>query len=151
MNAQEMYEGVRAWFSRDGAQFAYVVEQDGGTGGFQCLYRGDGNPESQVRCGIGCQIPDRMYEPSMEGNSITDLLGATEEDEDANEIGLRWPEISTLFEGVPSDFLDEIQNVHDTIAQNVSVDSLTHQEGLEQFLNELDKLAARCALQVVTS
>lgn len=54
---------VRAWFSRPEAVYGY-------DGYNSCIYRGDENPASEVRCGIGCLMPDELYRPEMEGTAV---------------------------------------------------------------------------------
>lgn len=64
MTPQECYDGIVAFFSKDGAQLAR------GEGG--CYYRLDpansepNYAEAPLKCGVGCLIPDKKYRPAMD-------------------------------------------------------------------------------------
>lgn len=60
MTEQEAYDGIRAYFSREGAELARTPDGD-------CVYRGDNDPTSPIRCAAGCLIPDDLYDPDWEG------------------------------------------------------------------------------------
>jgi hypothetical protein len=61
---------VREYFSRPDAVLAYEAtfkyDEDSG----QCVYRGNGDPASSVRCGIGSLVPDSEYDPEWEGEGV---------------------------------------------------------------------------------
>jgi len=56
MTIQELFSRVRAHLLSQGRKSTSV-------GGDVCLYRGEGN----LRCAIGCLIPDEMYSTDLEG------------------------------------------------------------------------------------
>lgn len=90
-----------------------------------CLYR---TPEGN-KCAVGCLIPDEVYTPDMEGVGIDSLL-------DCGERPVR-PLCQTLA-GVDRHFLSAAQESHDGA------------EDVESFLADLDWLAQRYGLDVVT-
>ena len=61
-----------------------------------CQYRGGGG----LKCAIGHLIPDRYYHRDMEGTAASSVCHDTE--------GL-----DVLFAGVPAEFLNNLQGVHD--------------------------------------
>ena len=61
-----------------------------------CAYRGEGG----TRCHAGHLIPDRLYDPSWEGESIGGLLAHV-------------PELQEHFEGLSDRFLRSLQSLHD--------------------------------------
>lgn len=61
----------------------------------QCCYR----MEDGRMCGIGCLIPDNFYLPKMENQSVSLIFG--------------YPGIVELFNYDRSDFLDNLQGIHD--------------------------------------
>lgn len=67
----------------------------------ECCYRG----AERTMCAVGCLIPDSLYDPQMEGDSVSGIL---------NE----WPEILGAI-GIDSNLvptvMDEIQNYHDKL------------------------------------
>lgn len=64
MNAQEAFNTIINYFSREGAVLAI---KDGLK---SCLYR----TESGNKCAVGCLIPDELYRPWMEAGRIENLL-----------------------------------------------------------------------------
>lgn len=65
-----------------------------------CLYRGPNG----LKCAIGALIPDELYREEMEGMAVTRLL--------INEQN-KYPKLYELFEQVDSQFLSEMQDIHD--------------------------------------
>ena len=61
--------------------------------GVICAYRGDNG----TMCAVGCRIPDNMYDPEMEGNSLFGIIGY--------ELPQEISEYSDMFE--------KLQDVHD--------------------------------------
>jgi hypothetical protein len=61
-----------------------------------CAYRGDGG----LKCAIGALIPDEIYKNSFEGQTLAYLL--------TDNSGLE-----ELFDGVDTQLLFDLQNVHD--------------------------------------
>lgn len=122
MTPQEAYEQIRAWFSKPDAQLAWDTESGG------CVYRGNSDPHSPLRCAVGCLIPDDKYKPSFE------------------HCGLRQPgdDLDGGMVVANADlrrFLSAAQDVHDHYA---SLDATT-----EEFLVELDTVAERHGLELV--
>lgn len=97
---------VREYFMRPGAVLA---QEDGGT---TCVYRGEHEPHSPVRCAFGVLIPDELYSPAMEENIASAVLRD-------------YSELAALFEGIDESFLDTIQFVHDSASS------------VEEFLSQL--------------
>ena len=117
MTTQEMHDGIVAWFTRPDA---VLGRQDSG---FACVYRGDSNPESNIRCGIGCMIPNKLYDPDMENTSIIPLL----EDRDFD-----FPGLVEHFGSVNRSYMMEVQHAHD---------NLQFVEGVAEFLDKLKYIA----------
>ena len=69
MNKQEVFNNAWNWFSQPDAKLA---KNEAAPEGLNCFYR---YPEDQSRrCAIGCQIPDEIYKPEMEGIGIVGLF-----------------------------------------------------------------------------
>lgn len=67
-----------------------------------CLYRGgDRDPKSVVRCIIGVCIPDDLYEPKLEHNTIGTIFNNMP----------TW--YKRLFNSIDVDALIELQSIHD--------------------------------------
>lgn len=110
---------AREWFARKGAQFGY---KDG-----YCVYRGDNDPESEIRCGIGCLLPNEAYHRGLENRGITAILAVPR---DASE-GMRLPDSTVvpwaIFDAIDAefgvedrDFWANLQRLHDDHAGRVS-------------------------------
>jgi len=106
VTTQEAYERMRVFFSRPNARIALT---EGGT----CVYRGEDDPASPLRCAVGCLIPDDQYHYSFEGEAIYD------------EIVAKVPAI----QDVDIDFLLQAQESHDASASPI------------QFIGNLDAIA----------
>jgi len=65
MNTQQVYEKIRAHFTHPGEELATET-------GRGCVYRGDYDAHSPVRCAVGVLIPDEVYEPEMEVDTARD-------------------------------------------------------------------------------
>lgn len=73
-----------------------------GLGSDGCCYRGDGrDPTSDVRCVIGVCIPDSMYDPTIENNTI----GGISRNKPAF--------YKSVFNGIDPMKLGVLQNIHD--------------------------------------
>ena len=138
MTTQEVYEAQRRFFKEDAICFAVVdkvVENDSDEAPIDaetiCVYRGDNDPKSPVRCAIGCVLPDELYTAGMEENSVTQVIGT-------------YDAVAELFEGVDEQYLEESQRAHDLMAE----DGCTT---LDEFVVRLDQLAKRFCLEVVAS
>ena len=69
------------------------------THGYICFYQGKGN----LKCAIGCLIPDDIYQKDMEGKSVTELLE-------------EFPVVSTYLGSATQGrliFLTRLQDIHD--------------------------------------
>ena len=121
---------MREYFSQPDAVLAKLDDSGG------CMYRvpGDG------ACAVGCLIPDEIY----------DLFWAAEDDENyifeahnyleergVDDIMTETP-IFELFENVEISFLEDAQELHDTVARNA-----------EHFVSMLDELARQNNLVIV--
>jgi hypothetical protein len=97
MNKQEIFDKVVTHLKNQNAR-AYDKEED------RCLYRDE---STGYRCAIGCLIPDELYNPDFEGESIDTLLEKA-------------PVLKELlkiknFSAISSDvmFLRRLQSIHD--------------------------------------
>lgn len=104
MTVDVAYATIRAWFTTTGVQYGIVPSG-------ACMYR---TPEGH-RCGIGALIPDADYAPFMEKRDPDEL------------IDLLWPD--TIDPNL-SDFLNEVQSIHDTAAKSLVP--------MEEFIGLLD-------------
>ena len=68
---------------------------------YSCSYRGHMNGGVQLKCAIGCLIPDELYKPEMEGFGFTSLI-------------VEFPVIRQLFADIDTGFGQALQTVHDT-------------------------------------
>lgn len=124
---QEVYEKIREHFTAEDA--VYGMNNDSMT----CVYRGDYDPKSSVRCSVGVLLPDDEYDPHMDspnGMSVNayNMVGQA--------LIKRW--------GTQLDFgfIGAVQVVHDDKAQTLAP--------IEHFVSRLDKLAADYGLEVVS-
>lgn len=118
MTKQESYQIMHEYFSRPGA----VVAR--GPGG--CMYRAPNGS----KCAVGCQIPDELYDPEMEGTTISALVHD-------------FPKLVEFFgkEELANSlktFLAEAQWAHDMIAQDAA-----------DFITLLDRLATENRLEII--
>lgn len=123
MTLQEAYEGIVAWFSRPDAVLGWDdVAQS-------CVYRGNGEANSPVRCAAGCLISDEKYDPEIEYMTV-----------------LRLPVQRAL--GIENDssglvyFLKRVQQLHDQIA------NARRDDGPAYFVERLHDLARTHRLNV---
>ena len=135
MTAQEAYDQIRAYFSREDAKLAKT-----NTPGRTCWYR-IGKEASGPGCAVGCLIPDELYDPHLDnlndGSGLADVLQNAEEGDEVCEkvvefLGIR--ESDDLF-----DFLQSAQFAHDG--------ALT----VEAFFESLDRHATEAGLKVASS
>lgn len=117
MTTQDAYEAIRAWFLDPTVPYGYANGA--------CVYRGDEEATSPIRCAAGCLIPDKDYRPDWEGSGSDKVIEA----------------LPVHFLEVDADFLDKAQCLHDSAAIN----------GIprERFIHDLDSLADHCSLEVV--
>lgn len=117
----EVLDAVKEYFSRPGAVLA--ANMDAEDGEVRCVYRGDNDPASPVRCAIGCLIPDELYNPDWEGYSACAVLPTLVEN------GVIAADLAT---GGHCYFFDMLQAAHD--------DLVTEGQGVERFLERLEML-----------
>lgn len=131
LTKQQAYEKIFRYFSKPDAKLSYVQGVQGVQGGAQCVYRApDGS-----RCAVGCILPNRLYRPAMDEES----LGA----DDALTVALGsewWHEHSSFV-----NFLSDVQLAHDDAAGRES----RGEPGLSIFLKRLHEIAQEHALKVV--
>ena len=65
----------------------------------RCAYRG---PDG-LQCAIGCLIPDRLYDPKMEGNEMGNIVN----------LMVTYPKLRKFLGKKNDDFLLELQRAHD--------------------------------------
>jgi len=70
MTIDEMYNQIKEYFSSPDAVLSKSAPDHGGV----CYYRLDKDPASPVRCVVGCLIPNDMYDPRWEGNTVYELF-----------------------------------------------------------------------------
>ncbi|MER9178914.1 hypothetical protein [Mesorhizobium sp. M0767] len=64
MKTQEIYDTVAKHLLAQGKRA--TTGQTSSYGGDSCAYRGEGD----TKCAAGCLIPDDLYKPDMEGDSV---------------------------------------------------------------------------------
>lgn len=128
MTKKDVYEKVKAHFSRPGAVFGY--DPNG------CVYRGEDDAHSQIRCAFGAILPDDRYHPGME-NTIASTVIDGDWFISVNSWGEEPKpgyELTNLFENWDNgfaEFIDEIQQAHDTEAKS-------NNPSMKNFLLNLD-------------
>lgn len=125
LGKREIIAKVREHFSQPGVEFGYDSVES------SCVYRGDGDRTSSVRCAFGVIVPDKLYDPSFEGMVASDVMREDNRISDLfdGEIVSDIPALSDS--NYSSTFIDALQELHDGAA--VRGDSIAH------FLRELDK------------
>lgn len=112
---QEVYEFIRAYFSRPNARLAKVD-------GVQCVYRDriDG-----AKCAVGCLISDELYD-SPRGADYDESLGESIEGNSVDEIVTLSDQLRDLLDGnTPEgrkklDFLKRAQYSHDLLSDTAA-------------------------------
>lgn len=107
MNRQDVYNTVRDHLLKQNEVSVSGSSLD------QCQYRGSNN----LKCAIGCLIPDVLYSPAMEGHDVETLANSYPivfTNLGISPKVLRERSVCTD----PDDFrfLRELQNIHDTYA-----------------------------------
>lgn len=118
ITAQQILDANFQWF---------IIEQHPpsmGKGSDSCVYRGPNG----LKCGIGLVLPDELYVERMDlegmNSTIAQVLG-------------EYPGVAEFFDGVPVQFLTDIQHAHD-----FSSDKRTLNEFREEFIWRLKAVAA---------
>lgn len=129
MTKTDVINKVRKHFSQPDAEYGFLIGVDtseyaaslnDGTIGDVCVYRGDHDASSPIRCAFGCLIPDELYDPEFDRGSF------------AADVCVSYPEIADLFaDDVSYEWLNNLQRIHDTCARN--------NDPMEVFLAELDE------------
>ncbi len=88
MNNQEFFASTVTHLRKQGRR---------ASNGFSCCYRGPNN----TSCAVGCNIPDSMYEPSMETMTVLQLMH-------------NYEQVAELFKDVDPCLLSDLQFMHDT-------------------------------------
>jgi hypothetical protein len=108
----DVIEKIVAHFSKPDAQFAAIyddVEQK-----VMCVYRGNNDPESPVRCAMGVCIPDHLYDALMESKCASAVIAPI------NGVVRTRSAVGALFApdvDMPR-FLDACQAAHDDFAES---------------------------------
>lgn len=123
-NTQEVYERIRSWIGRPGAQKCQVSFQ-------YCVYRDNGN-----RCAIGGVLPAPLLDlvGRFEGGVI-DLID-------------NFPAVREFFKNCNEDFLIAAQDAHDMVDDGDG--PVEHAEWQRQALRRLDESAESARLLVVS-
>jgi hypothetical protein len=133
---QEAYEKIFRWFSQPSVAFGY----DTSTG--NCVYRGNNWRGSNIRCAVGCLIPDELY---VEPKDEYDEDGSSGmENVTADAAIQKSAELERFFANVDSGFLLECQRAHDSEAAK-------NNPSIERFLLALNKVAAEKHLTLIAS
>lgn len=127
MNTQELFEIQYNYFSQPNTTYGYTPPLPGGTHG-TCVYN-----ENGYKCAIGCALPEGLYEPEMEGKSVSELFDL--------DISNEWQdEFFRVFGDVDENYLSDSQNLHDSCAMNQASKSV--------FLDRLCDLASKYDLNI---
>lgn len=122
---QSAFDKVWNHFSKESAKPAYD--------GWSCVYRLNNNPNAKTRCAMGVLIPNKLYDPEMEGTAASGILD--------------YEGIRELFDrGMREGFLDELQSCHDREAANLDI--RTAETLRLRILENLRRLATRHCLEV---
>lgn len=113
---QEAYENIREHFSQPDAVL--------GKSNSGCFYRGDGDPQSPIRCAFGVLIRDDLYKPEMENKHAAAVLRL-------------FPHLAKEFPVVSKAFIMDAQGAHDARATDP-----------KDFVRLLDSLALEHNLTV---
>jgi hypothetical protein len=134
MNTQQAYVKIRKWFSDPSHEPGYETTTD------RCVYRYGGDPKSQVRCAVGCLIPNRIYDPSLDDPNLSGVV--------ASSAVTYTNELSDFFQDVDVDFLESVQTLHDDMCIGRDVP-----KGFDRvkFINQLDQIASEHELRLVKS
>lgn len=128
---QAVIAAIREWFYRPGAVFG--VDTIG-----NCVYRGNDDPSSNVRCAMGCLVPDDRYDSLMEGATASAVLrGLVSLQLVTPGSTPQFRPLSDLFPGIDGAFLDELQKLHDDAASSDS--------NVQDFLVSLEDFEAQHA------
>lgn len=102
LSRQDVIDRVKEYFSRPGAVLAQFPDPEAARGK-RCVYRGDNDPHSPVRCAVGCLIPDELYRSEMEDKTADAVLDS-------------YPELTRRLFGTVTvrSFLSAIQTRHDS-------------------------------------
>lgn len=101
-----VYTTLQPMFNKIWGEFV-VNKRPRAVAGIACIYRGDGEADSDTRCAIGVCIPDEMYDPKL------DDCGSI------GEIHREMPDwYASVFNGLPIDALNGLQLIHDEEFEN---------------------------------
>lgn len=111
MTVTEIREKVIEHFSKPDAVMGYVKNPDAETAeeiDGKCVYRGDGDPASPVRCAFGCLIPDEIYNPNwdLNGGKISAYLFSHSD------------ALQDLFSSEDQGEIRNLQSLHDSMANS---------------------------------
>jgi hypothetical protein len=133
---------MREWFSKPSHEFGFNAERN------ECAYKIDSNH----KCAVGSLLTEKLYDESMEGKGVTELID-------------KFKGVARLFEGVEIEFLVRAQRMHDDTVYDYCLSDVPeydfdgtciykrftmNETGREKFLSKLDTLASEFGLKVVT-
>jgi len=120
---QEMYDKLFVRFSKSTTKMGVVFIQTDAGLSTECIYRGNDNPTSRAKCAIGSCIPNSVYNPGMEGNSVENLVKL-------------FPEVAQY---IPKDldFANEVQTAHDVSADAYKEDNAAARMSFLRKLNDI--------------
>lgn len=107
-----------------------------------CRYRMDDGTNG---CAIGCQLPDELYHPSLEGKSVAALYADFLLDY-PNEVSPQ--RLSTYFSNVELYLLECLQGAHDNWARRSKYAMYDRDNELQELEIELRQLARQFKLEV---
>jgi len=131
MNKQEIYLKMREHFSKPNVKFG-VIARDTVTE--DCVYRGNSDPTSPIRCIFGCILPDDKYDPGMEGKFADQVI---------DQYGLK-----DMFPSDTWEFIADMQALHDELARSINRNQIDIDVARHDLIYELDRRAEKEGLAV---
>lgn len=131
---EQVVRGTYEYFSRPGAKLAFEQRYNADEDEIGiCVYRGDYDATSPIRCAFGVHIPDDRYDPRMEGVSAGALIDG------CPASGTTLPPLRDLFApDATIAKLEYLQGLHDDIARSFEG---TPEEAVQEFLTTLESEA----------
>jgi hypothetical protein len=99
----EMLDAAIEHYSKPDAVYGFDPEAKGDHGTGMCRYRGGGDPSSQVRCFVGVQIPDELYNPVWDKGPGVAYMGVL----------AQLDKLVDLFNPMDRSWIGFMQNEHD--------------------------------------
>jgi hypothetical protein len=117
LTRQQLFDNAWNWFVVEKKERSYNKYTR------TCLYRGPNG----TKCAIGVSIPDNKYDPGMENRGIRGIMSNYE------------PNLGRVFDKNDLDFLAELQQVHDNLANSYHISEKEFTELIEDKLRAFAK------------